>query len=488
MNEHPEATTTVQDHSLTIDKMVVGTLGYVTPEMFGAVGDGITDDTEAIQNMFNVCEVAYFCGSKTYVCGAVAIEDSVKSVIFNGCSFIKSKNGTLFSYKNVNNIDISNFSVVRKGQGISGTILSVYGKNYKICNVEVIKSEDVETPSNGWAFKLEGDNIIVENCTINNDYGKTYDGIHFGCCSNVIVRNCNIISGDDCIAFYPQPASQVNFQYHRNELSKNLLIVNCNLQCTNNFSAIKLGTSDDISNYGVELIVKDCVIHTKIIIGNPGFTNPVNNNIVKMIGCKCVGEGTPTYGLFQIGADFGKLVLRDCDIYSDDSLNRVINSDGNNTFLIDKCNINCLKKGIGYFNRDTVSIKDSELLTNDAIVFKACNFYIFNSRIERIDNVAFGFSISDIDGKEMVVIGSRILSTLQGALGTGQKASLLISKDNIGINRTISDFDAINKYYELGNMTRILTAKTLKGSNVETTDMLKIDVNGVEYWIPVLQV
>lgn len=46
--DHPEATTTVQDYSLTFNKMVIGTLGYVTPEMFGAKGDGVTDDTEAL--------------------------------------------------------------------------------------------------------------------------------------------------------------------------------------------------------------------------------------------------------------------------------------------------------------------------------------------------------------------------------------------------------------------------------------------------------
>ena len=48
LDSHPEATTTVQNHSLDINKMVIGTLGYVTPEMFGAVGDGVTDDTDAI--------------------------------------------------------------------------------------------------------------------------------------------------------------------------------------------------------------------------------------------------------------------------------------------------------------------------------------------------------------------------------------------------------------------------------------------------------
>lgn len=48
--DHPEATTTVQDHSLTYQKLVNGTLGFVTPEMFGAIGDGETDDADALNS------------------------------------------------------------------------------------------------------------------------------------------------------------------------------------------------------------------------------------------------------------------------------------------------------------------------------------------------------------------------------------------------------------------------------------------------------
>lgn len=48
LDEHPEATTTVQDGSLTTAKFVTGALGYVNYEMFGAVLDGVHDDSSAV--------------------------------------------------------------------------------------------------------------------------------------------------------------------------------------------------------------------------------------------------------------------------------------------------------------------------------------------------------------------------------------------------------------------------------------------------------
>ena len=58
LDDHPEATTTVQDGSITSVKMQADFLEeienpFVTPEMFGAVGDGVTDDTQAFIDCFN---------------------------------------------------------------------------------------------------------------------------------------------------------------------------------------------------------------------------------------------------------------------------------------------------------------------------------------------------------------------------------------------------------------------------------------------------
>lgn len=61
LDEHPEATTTVQNGVITESKIHHDFLpyiknNYVTPKMFGAKGDGITDDTKAINSCLKYCE------------------------------------------------------------------------------------------------------------------------------------------------------------------------------------------------------------------------------------------------------------------------------------------------------------------------------------------------------------------------------------------------------------------------------------------------
>lgn len=86
LDAHPEATTTVQDGSLTLPKFKPGELPFVTPEQFGAVGDGITDDTAAWQSAvdsgFNVKAT-----KKSYKCGKIEVVNDI-TIDCNNASFL----------------------------------------------------------------------------------------------------------------------------------------------------------------------------------------------------------------------------------------------------------------------------------------------------------------------------------------------------------------------------------------------------------------
>ena len=62
LKEHPEATTTVQDGVITETKIAAEFLpyisnSYITPQMFGAKGDGVSDDGESIASCFAYARV-----------------------------------------------------------------------------------------------------------------------------------------------------------------------------------------------------------------------------------------------------------------------------------------------------------------------------------------------------------------------------------------------------------------------------------------------
>lgn len=167
LEKHPEATTTVQDHSLTIDKFIVGSLGYVTPEMFGAVGDGITDDRESFHKM--LCEVPdntiVLCGTdKTYkIDGIVWVNDRHNVTILNGKFLLKGSenNGTVFQIReNSSFITFRNCTFIGGGQVIHLFACS----NITVDNCTFIESKYAIIQQHGFV----SNNVFVTNNFANN--------------------------------------------------------------------------------------------------------------------------------------------------------------------------------------------------------------------------------------------------------------------------------------------------------------------------------
>ena len=108
LDDHPEATTTVEDFSLTANKLVKGTLGWVIPQQFGAKGDGVTDDSQAVKDCCDYAmanNYAVYLPMGTYVVthsglSSFTITDG-KSLVIVGSgqnSIIKRKDNSLPEY------------------------------------------------------------------------------------------------------------------------------------------------------------------------------------------------------------------------------------------------------------------------------------------------------------------------------------------------------------------------------------------------------
>lgn len=179
MDRHPEASTTVQDGSITeqklTDLLILKTVNdYVTPEMYGAKGDGQTDDTAALKEAFTKGNVCLKRGA-IYKCSNVDIVSN--SVIIGNGATIDSGNASGFIIKKtVHDVLITDI-----------TFESVFTVG------------DTETPSNvcilieasNTTEEYEAYNIEIERCTFNCGVF----GIAGTSVKNLYIHDCEFYGG-----------------------------------------------------------------------------------------------------------------------------------------------------------------------------------------------------------------------------------------------------------------------------------------------------
>ena len=135
---------------------------YIYPEWFGAIGNGINDDTIPIQNMLNLNYNSIFNFSKLYLVDNINIPNN-KNILLNG-SLIK---------KSINN-DQNNYSYILK----LNNNITISGIGSLDGNSDNIASLRTNTSALNYGISIEGDNINISKITIKNTINETINAIN----------------------------------------------------------------------------------------------------------------------------------------------------------------------------------------------------------------------------------------------------------------------------------------------------------------------
>ena len=274
---------------------------YVTPEMYGAKGDGITDDTEAVQKACDTGRNVYF--SNNYL---ISKPINSKSSLFGTGSVFYSYNtnqgrqgdlDNIFTFENVNNLFIKDISIDMKRDlsktygessfGEWGYCVVLRGcKNIIIDNITAINAQG-DNIGIGQYNKVDSENITVINCHLENAYRND---ISITGCKNAIIKNNYIMKNSGYCGIIIEPDANSNSNTENINVSDNTVLcidrsgftvsaykhdgANLNNILFKNNYLFKTGTTTGNAQYS---LLFGGEIESLIISNNYIFANTVNN-------------------------------------------------------------------------------------------------------------------------------------------------------------------------------------------------------------------
>jgi len=238
---------------------------------YGAVGDGTTLNTKAIQRTIDAAassdgglvvipEGRFLSGSISLKTG-VSLYLNFNAVLLGSTNPFDYLSGNTLNHfinaENAKNIGILGKGIIDgQGRDVALNIVDLYytgdwkepNYNYrrnrsnkrphllKLLNCENILIEEITVKNPAfWVLDLERCNQLkIDNVTIDSDAYWNNDGIDIVDCQNVSITNCTVNSADDGICLK---------SHHPDHINDNIYIANCTIRSS--ASAIKFGTRSD---------------------------------------------------------------------------------------------------------------------------------------------------------------------------------------------------------------------------------------------------
>ena len=264
---------------------------------FGAVGDGKTLNTAAIQSAIDACTAVgggrVSVPAGRFLSGTILLKSNVELHLETGAELISSldpadmpdlmggfeddnrdtgwEGGCFLLARHAENVTISGFGCIDgRGRevfyeddddgGSHESPLKVRGYRPRMSFLEDVRNLTVKgvtfRDAAFWTLHMAGcRNVLIDGIRIeNNERGPNNDGIDPDCCQDVIIRGCVIRCADDAIVV--KTTAPMTKKYGP---CRNILISNCILR--SHSSALKIGTETwgDIHHVTMsDCILQDC--------------------------------------------------------------------------------------------------------------------------------------------------------------------------------------------------------------------------------------
>lgn len=334
LDGHPEATTTVQNHSLSIDKMVLGTLEYVTPKMFGAVGDGMADDSDAFFKALNYCNT----NKKTLVINDMTLNlqtipklaENKDAIFVISCNVKSRQSKIIFNINsgdtigsaflvNGNDIEIDGVSIKNQSEAKNRYFLISFKKcknvNFNKCYISDEVQRDTNLPNMVTGFidiSEQNNNLKLINSVFVNK-NSTSGGIWIrestegATTQNIAIKDCIIQHSccDESLAIWGFKGKVENILVENNLFIEEKRKQNGGIAI---FTLHQSGLSDNIIFANNEIIIEDecefIYIFLQRFSENAGITKILNNTINVKLNSKMKSS----YGLFNNFNSFNDII------------------------------------------------------------------------------------------------------------------------------------------------------------------------------------
>lgn len=265
-----------------IDAISKSGLAYVTPQQYGAVGDGVHDDTEAINVCFASGATNIFIPSGTYLVDAHhagwghetegGLRPTSNSVITLApdaiikCSTSPTDFYNILHFYNVENVIVQGGKII----GDKATHVKISQPTYEFghgigiqnsTNIVVRDMEISDCIGDGVIFNYSGNhNVTLDNLTIHDCRRQ---GISLVSGDGIVISNCEIydINGTD-------PQAGIDIEPDGERSVTNVVVDTCNIHDTVGASIIVTGVSNVID----QIHINGCLLDYALFLGGSNVT------------------------------------------------------------------------------------------------------------------------------------------------------------------------------------------------------------------------